>query len=287
MLRPGLWKGNQLPNYFDFYTIIFSVAFRKPSFRYSKRQHTKPLEVAIGGCEASEKLFRSSGGVGTVSDVESIKSAILEKPARRDTHTTVFKFYSCRRTNIRLVIAVALSVFLFEAFVMVAIHPLYDLSLWLVAFIDAFILVLVLSPVLYVFVFRPMVRHVNEREQAEQALLESEMQFRTVFRTSPDSITISRLEDGRIVNINDGFTELSGYAREDVLGRSVLDIPLWNDADKRAEMIAGLQKDGQVNNFEAKFKHKDGRLVDGLISARVITLCDGPHILAVSRDIRD
>jgi signal transduction histidine kinase len=52
-------------------------------------------------------------------------------------------------------------------------------------------------------------------------------------------------------------------------------------------MVAELQKHGYVNNFEARFKKKDNRLVDGLISARVITLSDEPHILAVSRDISD
>jgi PAS domain S-box-containing protein len=222
-----------------------------------------------------------------VKNVESLESTIPEKPARSDTHTTVFKFSSSHRTNIRLVIAVALSVFLCEAFVMIAIHPLYYLSVWWVAFFDAFILITILSPVLYLFLFQPMVHHINEREQAEQALGESEMRFRTVFRTSPDSITISRLEDGRIININDGFTELAGYTREEVLGRSALDIPLWTDAEKRAEMVAELQKDGQINNFEAEFKHKDGRLVDSLISARVITLSDEPHILAVIRDISE
>jgi PAS domain S-box-containing protein len=220
-----------------------------------------------------------------VNDVENSKSAIPKKPVRHDTPETPSKFSLRHRSNIRLVIAVALSVFLCEAFVMLAIHPLFYLSPWLLALFDAFILVLILSPVLYLFVFRPMVQHINERERAKQALRESEMRFRTIFRTSPDSISISRLEDGRLVDVNEGFTALSGYSREEVLGISALDISLWNDAAKRAEMVAGLQKGGQVNNFEAKFKHKDGRLVDGLISARVITLSDEPHILTVSRDI--
>jgi PAS domain S-box-containing protein len=226
-------------------------------------------------------------GERAVNDAEIKKSAIQEKPVRNKTPITASNFSSYRRSNILLVTAVALSVFLCEAFVMIALQPLYHLSPWLVAFFDAFILILILSPVIYVFIFRPVIRHINERERAEQALRESELRFRTVFRTSPDSITISRLEDGRIVNINDGFTELSCYTREDVLGRSALDIPLWNEPEKRAEMVAGLQKDGQVNNFEARFKHKDGRLVEVLISARLITLSDEPHILAVSRDISE
>jgi PAS domain S-box-containing protein len=97
-----------------------------------------------------------------------------------------------------------------------------------------------------------MVQHINERERAERALGESEMRFRTIFRTSPDSISISRLEDGRLVDVNEGFTALNGYSREEVLGLSALDISLWNDAQEREEMLAKLQKDGRVDNSDIK-----------------------------------
>ena len=223
-----------------------------------------------------------------MSDVVNLKkSAVPHKPPRPDTHTARSKFSHYHRSNIRLVIAIALCVFLCEAFVMKAIVSLFDLSPWLATLLDASILVLLLFPVLYLFVFRPMTRHINERERAEQTLGESEMRFRTIFNTSPDAISISRLEDGRIVNVNEGFTELNGYTREDIIERSALDIPFWNDPAKRAEMVARLQKDGQVNNFEAKIQHKDGRLVDGLISARMIMLNEKPHILAVTRNISE
>ncbi len=65
-----------------------------------------------------------------MNDAESAKSAIPEKPARHDTLKTLFKFSLGPRSNIRLVIAVLLSVFLCEALVMLAIHPLYHLSPW-------------------------------------------------------------------------------------------------------------------------------------------------------------
>ena len=219
--------------------------------------------------------------------VNSKKFAIPEKSPSSDTHPAPSKFSSYQRSNIRLVIAVALCVFLCEAFVMKAIVPLFHFSPWLATLFDACILVLLLSPVLYLFVFRPMAQHINERERAEQTLRESEMRFRTIFHTSPDSITISRLKDGRLVECNEGFTQLTGYSREEALGTSALDIPLWNDAQEREKMVAALQKDGWVDNFEAKLKHKDGRLVDGLISARVIMLNEEPHILAVTRNISE
>ena len=220
-------------------------------------------------------------------DARNLKSTITAKTVRADTQETAPKFFPSHRSYIRLVIAIALCVFLSEAIIMIVIYPWLRLSPWSVALIDALILVVFLSPALYLFVFRPIVQSISEREQAVQALRESEMRFRTVFRTSPDSISISRLEDGRLVDVNEGFTLLSGYSREEVLGISALDIPLWNNVGAREEMVGVLRQHGQVINFEAQFQHKDLRIVDALISARVIILNEKPHILAVARDISE
>ena len=170
---------------------------------------------------------------------------------------------------------------------MVVIQPFYHLPPWMVALIDGISLALILSPLLYLFVFRPMIRQIDELRQAENALRESENRFRTVFHTSPDSISISRLEDGRLVEVNEGFSVLTGYPRDEVLEMSTIEIPLWDDIRAREEMIARLQKNDRVNNFEAKIRSKDNRLVDALISARQITLKEEPHILAVVREITE
>lgn len=222
-----------------------------------------------------------------MSDTDNFsKSAISAKPAHPGTDQTLSKFSSAEPSHIRLVIIVALGVF-FSEMVVMAIVLFLPLPNWLMVIFDAVLLIVLLSPILYFFMFRPLVCNIQERKHSEAVLRESENRFRTVFRTSPDSITISRLEDGRIVDVNDGFSELSGFSMKDVLGKSALEIPLWNDPRDREKMVAELQKHGYVNNFEARFKKKDNRLVDGLISARVITLSDESHILAVSRDISD
>jgi PAS domain S-box-containing protein len=226
-------------------------------------------------------------GIRTVNDAQNQKSTITAKTVRADTQAPMRKVSQGHRSYIRLMIAVALCVFVSEAIIMIVIHPWFHLSPWLIAFIDAFILIVFLSPALYVYVFRPMFRYIKEREQAMQALRESEIRFRTVFRTSPDSISISRLKDGRLVDVNEGFTLLSGYSREEVLGISSLDLPLWVNAGAREELLAGLQKDGRITNFETRFQHKDRRTLDALISARVILLQEEPHILAVGRDISE
>ncbi len=128
---------------------------------------------------------------------------------------------------------------------------------------------------------------ITERSRAEEALLQSEELFRTAFRTSPDSININRLEDGLYVDINEGFTSMTGYTREETLGRTSVEINIWVDLADRRRLVEGLQKDGQVNNLEAKFRMKDGRVLTGLMSAKVIQLKGVPHILSITRNIEE
>ncbi len=127
----------------------------------------------------------------------------------------------------------------------------------------------------------------TERKKIESALHETEERFRLAFLTSPDSININRLEDGLYVDINQGFTEITGYTREDVIGKTSLEIDIWANPADRQRLAEGLKKEGRVNNLEAQFRMKDGTIITGLMSASVIMLQDGPHILSITRSIEE
>ena len=131
------------------------------------------------------------------------------------------------------------------------------------------------------------VRDISKRRLAEDALRETEARFRLAFDTSPDAVNINRLTDGLYVDINQGFTALTGYTRQDVLGRTSLDLNIWHDPADRQELVRSLQATGQCDNLEAQFRRKDGSLTTALMSARVITLQGVPHILSITRDITE
>ncbi len=129
--------------------------------------------------------------------------------------------------------------------------------------------------------------NITDQVSAEQTLINSEERFRTAFHTSPDSININRLEDGMYIDINDGFTAITGYSREDALGRTSAEINIWDDPKDRQKLVDGLRQNGRVNNLEAKFRMKNGKVITALMSAQVIMLDGAPHILSITRDIEE
>ncbi len=128
-------------------------------------------------------------------------------------------------------------------------------------------------------------RDITERKAMEKRLREIEERFRIAFQTSPDSVNINRLEDGLYVDVNEGFERITGFTREETIGRTSLEIDIWADPRDRERLVAELKEKGVVLNFEAPFRMKDGRIVTGLMSARIIDLNGVPHILSITRDI--
>ena len=184
-------------------------------------------------------------------------------------------------------IVIALFVFFCETLDMLILSLFPISGFWTEIIIDSGFLVTMLSPILYFFLYRPLMAHIKERDLSEKSLRESEARFRNVFQTSPDSITVNSLEDGKILSFNEGFTALFGFAAEDVIGKSIFDINIWNDPKTCREFFATLKEKGQVNNVEAKLMRKDGQFITGLISARINEVDGKSRFLTVTRDISE
>lgn len=116
-------------------------------------------------------------------------------------------------------------------------------------------------------------------------LAKSESKFALAFDASPDAININRLKDGLYVEVNRGFTEATGYTAEEVIGKTSLEIDIWENPADRRKLVKALESNGFCQNLEARFCKKDGNVTTALMSARVITFKGEPHIISITRDI--
>jgi PAS domain S-box-containing protein len=132
-----------------------------------------------------------------------------------------------------------------------------------------------------------IVEDITDRRRAEEALRESEDLFRLAFQTGPDPVSISSLKDGLYVDVNDGFTSMTGYSRDEAVGKSSTELGIWVDLEDRRRLVRTLQEYGHVQNLETKFQLRDGAVKTGLLSARVFMLKGEPHLLAIVRDIEE
>jgi PAS domain S-box-containing protein len=136
-------------------------------------------------------------------------------------------------------------------------------------------------------IIRGMAHDVTERYRAEQALRLSEAKFATAFRASPHAMTITSLKDGRFIDVNASFERQSGYSRDEVLGKTVLDIGLWADSADFAAVMAESLKRQKVTGREVRLRTKSGRIVQAIYSMEVIHVDGEVCALAAGEDITE
>ncbi len=126
-----------------------------------------------------------------------------------------------------------------------------------------------------------------ERKRAEDALRQSEEKFRTIFQTSTDGIVISDVDTGTYLEVNEGYLALSGYTREELIGKSSLELGTWVDPEERAEVVRRLREKGLVSGMEVRVRRKDGTVRHVLISAQMVEIAGQRWMLSTNRDITE
>jgi PAS domain S-box-containing protein len=132
-----------------------------------------------------------------------------------------------------------------------------------------------------------MIRDISDRRRAEEMLRLSEEKFSTAFRISPDSININRLADGIYLEVNEGFTVITGYKPDEVVGKSSIELNIWVNSEDRDRLVREINAHGIIMNHEAEFRKKDGTIFIGQMSARRIDIGGVPCILNITRDITE
>ena len=126
---------------------------------------------------------------------------------------------------------------------------------------------------------------ISRRVRAERELRESEEKFAAAFRASPDLMDMTTLSDGKLLEVNEGFTQLLGYTRAEALGKTTLELLIWADPADRAAFVAGLEESGQTSGLDVTLRRKDGALIACVASARTMELHGETRVLTVIHDI--
>jgi len=130
-------------------------------------------------------------------------------------------------------------------------------------------------------------RDFSERKLAEEKLRLSEERLSKAFHTSPVAISIATLAEGRFIDVNESFLRLTGYQREELLGRTALELGLWAKPADREIIVRRLLKEGSFRDVEERFRTKKGELRESMGAMELINLDGQQCILCLLQDITE
>jgi|GEM_PF-3520754 len=128
---------------------------------------------------------------------------------------------------------------------------------------------------------------ITDQKHTEDQLRLSEEKFFRAFHSSPALTTINTYRDGEFIDVNETACRMSGYRREEIIGKTIFDLNLFKDIDNFNQYIDMLQREGRVREFDLKFRTKSGKTRIGRVSAEIIRIGDVKHVITSMIDITE
>ena len=125
------------------------------------------------------------------------------------------------------------------------------------------------------------------REELIRRLQRSEALFSKAFHFAPLNLTITRLSDGRFLEVNRAKDKAQGLEPEELLGRTSVEVGAWLTPEDRERFIERLRRDGHVDGYDTQMRHKDGTLVDSRVWAEIVDIDGEPCILSSSVNVSE
>ena len=128
---------------------------------------------------------------------------------------------------------------------------------------------------------------IEKRKQSDEALKESNEKYSEAFKSSPYSITITSAEGGKFIEVNDAFTAILGFTREEAITNYSIGLIIWVNIEDRKRVMSTLLSGSDVEGKEFLFRKKSGEIITGLFSAKTINIKNEPCIISYISDITD
>ncbi len=129
--------------------------------------------------------------------------------------------------------------------------------------------------------------HCLEQKQNNVFLRESEEKFSAAFRSNPNALILSYVDDGTVIDVNDSFISLFKWGKEEVVGKTSLSLNMYSDPGERERIVDIMRTDGRITNHEMKIGIKSGEERTVLLSAELLHIHRDQAMLTTIQDITD
>jgi len=128
---------------------------------------------------------------------------------------------------------------------------------------------------------------ITMQKKAEAALLQSEEKFSKAFHFNPDPMSITTLQDGRYVEVNEAYWRATGYEQNEIVGQTSYELGIWNNPENRDFLLKQIQEHGSIEGFESELRIKSGEVRTFIIAGEIIYVDSEPYLLCSIRDITE
>ncbi|MFC6521239.1 PAS domain S-box protein [Undibacterium arcticum] len=132
-----------------------------------------------------------------------------------------------------------------------------------------------------------MAEDITEKRKLEQDRIWSEAKFAGAFQCNPDPISISRISDGQILDVNQSFETVTGFSRDETLGKNSRELNLWADLDERDALIKQFDRSKTVRDFASSMRTRNGDIRLVLSNTTIFEVAGEAYQLSVIRDVTE
>jgi PAS domain S-box-containing protein len=128
---------------------------------------------------------------------------------------------------------------------------------------------------------------IEKRLEAEKEAKFNEEKFSSAFQNMPDGLALTRISDGTIFEANSAFSEMFGYDKEEITGKTTIELGIWTTKALRDRFREEFNSTGRVKHIYLDFHRKSGEIFPGYFSAEKMQLRQEPCLLSIFHDMTE